>query len=269
MEMQLEGEIVVVVGGAQGIGHAIASAFAWEGAHVALLDIASGVTQAAEQLGNDYGKPTLGLKVDVTQYEEMLTAARQINSELGTVAHVVYAAGMGSGKFGFPFWNLHPSDWERVWKVNLLGAVHTAHAFAPALTEARRGTLLFLASVAGQIGSQTDPPYSAAKAAVINFAQCAAKDLAPYSVRVNCICPGMVQTMLNRSVWEAWNARQPEAERLDYETWGKTKVRQVAPLGQWQEPEEMAAMAVYLASPHARNITGQTLNVDGGQVMHS
>ena len=79
----------------------------------------------------------------------------------------------------------------------------------------------------------------------------------------------MVQTALNRSVWQAWNARQPASEQLDYEAWGSAKIGQVAPLGRWQEPEEIAAMAVYLASPHARNITGQTLNVDGGQVMHS
>ncbi len=269
MEMQLSGEVVAVVGGAQGIGHAIATAFAQEGARIALLDIAPNIATIAATMAQEYGIQTLGLQVDATQYDQVQAAARSIGSELGPVAHVIYAAGMGSGKFGFPFWNLDPSDWERVWRVNMMGAVHIAHAFAPALAEARRGTLLFLASIAGQIGSQTDPPYSAAKAGVINFAQCAAKDLAPYGVRVNSICPGMVQTALNRSVWQAWNTRQPEAEQLDYEAWGKAKVRQVAPMGQWQEPAEIAAMAVYLSSPHARNVTGQTLNVDGGQVMHS
>ena len=79
----------------------------------------------------------------------------------------------------------------------------------------------------------------------------------------------MVQTDLNRSVWQAWNARQPEFDRRSYEDWGADKVSRVAPLGRWQQPGEIAALAVYLASHHAVNITGQTLNVDGGQVMHA
>ena len=128
--------------------------------------------------------------------------------------------------------------------------------------------MLFLASVAGQIGSQTDPPYSASKAALINFAQCAAKDLAPFGVRVNALCPGMVKTALNRSVWEAWARQQPEAERRSYEEWADEKITRTVPLGRWQEPEDMAAMAVFLASRGRRNVTGQTINVDGGFVMH-
>jgi NAD(P)-dependent dehydrogenase (short-subunit alcohol dehydrogenase family) len=129
--------------------------------------------------------------------------------------------------------------------------------------------MLFLVSVAGQIGSQTDPPYSAAKAGLINFMQCAAKDLAPYQVRVNAISPGMVQTSLNESVWRAGQANLPAEQRQDYASWGGEKIRKVSPLGQWQTPPEYAAMAVYLASDHARNITGQTINIDGGQVMHA
>jgi NAD(P)-dependent dehydrogenase (short-subunit alcohol dehydrogenase family) len=152
--------------------------------------------------------------------------------------------------------------------VNVGGAVNLAHAFTPALVAARSGTLLFLASVAGQIGSQTDPPYSASKAAVINFAQCAAKDLAPYNVRVNTICPGMVRTKLNQAVWEAWNREQPEDQRQSYEEWSHDKIQRLVPLGRWQEPEDVAAMAVFLASAQALNVTGQTVNVDGGYVMH-
>ena len=161
-------------------------------------------------------------------------AADGIHAALGRTDHVVHAVAVGSGKYGFPFWNLEPADWPRVLQVNIVGAVNVAHAFAPALVAARSGTLLFLASVAGQIGSQTDPPYSASKAALINFAQCAAKDLAPFGVRVNALCPGMVKTDLNRAVWEAWARRRPEAERRSYEEWADDKLRRTMPLGRWQ-----------------------------------
>jgi NAD(P)-dependent dehydrogenase (short-subunit alcohol dehydrogenase family) len=178
----------------------------------------------------------------------------------------------------FPFWKLEPADWDRVIRVNLIGAVNVAHAFAPAMAESARAggvdeagagrSMLLLSSVAGQIGSQTDPPYSAAKAAVINFAQCAAKDLAPHGVRVDALCPGMVKTPLNRSVYEAWAREQPESGRPTYEEWSADKIKKLVPLNRWQEPEDIAAMAVFLASVRARNITGQTINVDGGYVMH-
>jgi 2-hydroxycyclohexanecarboxyl-CoA dehydrogenase len=84
---------------------------------------------------------------------------------------------------------------------------------------------------------------------------------------VNVICPGMVRTELNRSVYAAWRAKQPADCGIDYETWAEEKIRRVAPLGRWQTAEEVAALAVMLASQRSASITGQTLNVDGGQVM--
>jgi 2-hydroxycyclohexanecarboxyl-CoA dehydrogenase len=269
MELELAGEVAVVTGAAHGMGRAIASAFAAEGATVALVDRDPIVSVAAEQLPRPHSTEMLGIALDVTDYEAINELARSLRARFGRCDHVVHAAAIGSGKFGFPFWNLEPADWDRVLSVNLKGAVNVAHAFAPGMAEARRGTLLFLASVAGQIGSPTDPPYSASKAALINFAQCAARDLAPFGVRVNALSPGMVQTALNHSVWAAWSARQPEAEQLSYEEWTADKIRRLIPLGRWQEPEDVAAMAVFLASRRASNITGQTLNVDGGWVMHS
>jgi NAD(P)-dependent dehydrogenase (short-subunit alcohol dehydrogenase family) len=211
---------------------------------------------------------SMGIVADVTDFTALQSAAYEAADKLGPVQHIAYAAGCGSGKFGFPFWNLQPADWDQVLRVNLLGAVHTAHAFAPTLVAQRRGTMLFISSVAGQIGSQTDPPYSAAKAGLINFAQVVAKDLAPYGARANTLCPGMVQTPLNRSVWQAWNDRQPPEQRQPYEQWAGAKVKQLCPLGKWQTPQDVANLAVFLASDRAANITGQTLNVDGGWVMH-
>jgi 2-hydroxycyclohexanecarboxyl-CoA dehydrogenase len=193
---------------------------------------------------------------------------RETEATLGAISHLVHAAAMGSGKFGFPFTNLEPGDWPRVLDVNVMGMVHVSHAIAPGMVARRAGTMVFIASVAGQIGSQTDPPYSASKAANINFAQCLAKDMAPHNVRVNIVNPGMVKTPLNRRVWQAWNDQQPADRKRSYEEWAGEKVRSVVPLGRWQAPEDVADMVVFLSSARTSQVTGQTINVDGGQVMH-
>lgn len=269
MQLHLENQIAVVIGGASGIGLAIAKEFAREGCRVAIIDKSDQTEAQAKSISEGpSGLAVIGVRTDVTDYTAVQAAAKRVATDLGPANHVIYAAGMGSGKFGFPFWNLEPSDWDRVYRVNLLGAVHAAHAFAPTFVEQQRGTLLFISSVAGQIGSQTDPPYSAAKAGLINFAMCAAKDLAPYGVRVNTICPGMVQTPLNRGVWQSWNEKQSPDKQLAYDDWGLAKVRQMCPLGCWQTPEQIASLIVFLSSDRAATITGQTINIDGGWVMH-
>ena len=181
---------------------------------------------------------------------------------------MVVTVGIDSGKGGFPFWNLEPDDWTRVYTVNVQGVVNTAHAFYAPMIERKHGTFLFFSSVAGQIGSQTDPPYSASKAAIINFTQCAAKDFAPYNIRANAIAPGMVHTPLQQKVYALATAALPADQRPTYQEWCDTKIKRLAPLGRMVDPEEIGAYAVYLASNHARNITGQVLNVDGGWVMH-
>ena len=317
MDLQLAGDVAVVLGGASGLGRAVAWEFAREQAAVALVDISPSVHEVAAQLQRETNARTLAITADaadfaaVEQTAQAVVAelfdfwtetvevavvvasrpaldrwegveasrpadfaavertAQAVLAELGRCDHVVVAAGIGSGKFGFPFWNLQPTDWPRVLHVNIMAPVHAAQAFSPSMIQRRRGTFLFFSSIAGQIGSQTDPPYSAAKAAVINFGQCAAKDLAPYNIRVNLVCPGMIKTPLNRAVWQAWYDRQPTADRLSYEAWADDKVRRISPLGRWQTPEDIAAVAVFLASVRAQNITGQTINVDGGQVMHA
>lgn len=268
MDLQLGGTIAVVTGGASGIGFACAAELAREGCHVAVWDISASSASAAEQLANQFGVKSCGISVDVGDRDSVESALTQTQVQLGPVDVMVHSAAVTSGKFGFPFTNVSPSDWGRVLDINILGMVYIAHAIAPGMIARRKGAMVFVASVAGQIGSQTDPPYSASKAANINFAQCLAKDLASFGIRVNTVCPGMVQTPLNRSVWQAWNDQQPEERRRSYDDWAGEKVRSVIPLGRWQKPEDVANLVTFLSSSRASEMTGQTINVDGGFVMH-
>ena len=268
MDLELRGSVAVVTGGASGIGRAVAEGFLGEGARVALWDRAADVGAVAAELAGRFGRDVLGLTVDVADAHSVSEAVSQTEARLGLVEHLVHGAAVGSGKFGVPFLNVPPEDWRRVLEVNVLGMAYVAHAVAPGMIERRGGTLVFVGSVAGQIGSPTDPPYSASKAAGINFAQCLARDLAPHEVRVNTVCPGMVDTPLSRRIWQAWHDRQPPESRQSYDDWTAEKLRAMVPLGRWQNPADIADMVLFLSSERARQVTGQTINVDGGYVMH-
>ena len=262
MTLSLARQTVAITGAARGIGLAIARSFLEAGADVLALDLDPTALAELQKEAPDR------VRIHTVNVADLAALRQAVDDE--QIDHVVCAAAIGSGKTGFPFWNLDPSDWARVLDVTLMGVVNTVHACVPALlkAETKRKSILILSSVAGQIGSQTDPPYSASKAANINFAQCMAKDLAKQGVRVNTVCPGMVQTPLNRSVWKAWHDQAPMTERMDYETWATKKIQSIVPMGQWQTPEDIADMIVFLSSDRSRQVTGQTINVDGGFVMH-
>jgi NAD(P)-dependent dehydrogenase (short-subunit alcohol dehydrogenase family) len=259
LDLGLSGKTAVVTGGASGIGAATVQLLTDEGARVIVWDLHP----------KNGGVSLSQHSVDVTNLTQVEAAWRQAENEFGPVEILVHAAAIGSGHFGFPFTRVPVSAWEKVLQVNVLGMLHVAQVAAPAMQQRRSGVMTFLSSVAGQMGSQTDPPYSASKAANINFAQCMAKDLAPFNVRVNSVCPGMVKTPLNESVWRSWHDQQPADQRMSYEDWAADKISRVVPLNRWQTPEDIAAMIVFLSSQRASEVTGQTINVDGGCVMHS
>lgn len=267
MDLRLQGHKVLITGGASGIGLAAAEAFAEEGCELVLWDVSPATQSIAERLSAQWQVDATAQQVDIADGPQV-EAAYAAATALGSIQHIVHCAAIGSGKFGFPFTNLSAQDWRRTLEVNVLGMANIAHASANYMIQQTNSTYVFLASVAGQIGSQTDPPYSASKAANINFAQCMAKDLARYGVRVNTVCPGMVQTQLNRSVWQAWYDQTPPELQMSYEEWAEKKIQTVVPLGRWQTPADIANMIVFLSSERAAQITGQTINVDGGFVMH-
>lgn len=268
MDLQLHDHTALITGAASGIGLATARMLAQEGCAVVCWDILDGVVDTAKAIGEQWGVQAYGQVVDISDAQATADAFQRCLKQSGSLQHVVHCAAVGSGKFGFPFTNLTPDDWNRVLEINIKGMVNVAHAASPYFVECQQGTFVFVASVAGQIGSQTDPPYSASKAANINFAQCIAKDLAQHGVRVNTVCPGMVKTELNRSVWQAWYDAASLEDQLSYDDWAMNKIRAIVPLGSWQTPEDIATMIVFLSSPRAAQITGQTVNVDGGFVMH-
>src|SRR3954465_15560370 len=137
MELNLTGQTAVVVGGARGIGRAIALAFAAEGSNVAVIDRDPEGEAVAKEIEGQRRVRALALVGDVTDYGAMRRAAGKVEASFGRTDHVVYAVAVGSGKYGFPFWNLEPGDWGRVLAVNVIGAVNVAHAFTPALVRAR------------------------------------------------------------------------------------------------------------------------------------
>ena len=180
MDLRLQGHTVLITGAASGIGRAAASGFAAEGCSLVLWDMAPTIQAVAGDIAAAHAVATIGQQVDLVEYEATQAALKTAVAAGFAIEHVVHCAATGSTKFGFPFTQLSPHDWKRTLDVNILGMVNVAHALTPHLIQQQRGTFVFLASVAGQIGSQTDPPYSASKAANINFAQCMAKDLAPH-----------------------------------------------------------------------------------------
>jgi 2-hydroxycyclohexanecarboxyl-CoA dehydrogenase len=268
MELGLQNHVVVVTGGASGIGRAVADAFAAEDAHVALWDLADNTAEVAAQIAEQANITAIGCQIDITDRATVDEAVNETISRLGSLDHLVHCAAIGSQKFGFPFTNLRPEDWLKVLDVNIMGMVNIAHAVTPKMVTQGHGTMVMISSIAGQIGSPTDPPYSASKAANINFAQCMAKDLASHGIRVNTVCPGMVKTPLNEAVWKAWHDQQASGAGRSYDDWAGEKIKNLIPLGQWQQPQDIADMVVFLSSDRTNQVTGQTINVDGGFVMH-
>lgn len=233
----IEGKVAVITGAASGIGLATARRFAAAGAWVTVADV-NEASHIAAQIGGDF------VRTDVSNEEEVEALMRRAAKGLGRIDVVINNAGIGAG--GTPLANTPGADFERSWRVNTMGVVYGIKHAVPHMSGG--GSIINTASVAGVQGAVTYAAYSASKAAVINITQTAALELAPLGIRVNCVCPGTVNTPM---------AYQEGAEAE------LAIARKIMPLGRLCEPEEVAALFHFLASDDAAFISGQAICIDG------
>lgn len=243
---RLSGRRVIITGAARGIGAAIATTFAAEGASLALLDRdGDGVRRTAEALG------AAAFTVDLADPAQATAVTEQAIDALGGVDVLVNNAGI---LLFSPLLEITVDDWDRTFAVNLRAMLLTTQVVAKAMIAAgSRGAIVNMASMGGKIGSPNQAHYAASKAGVISLTRVSAMDLGTHGIRVNCICPGYVLTEMGAAT------RTPEMV---------AKWSAMSPLNRCAEPEEVADMALFLASDQSRYCTGQAMNVSGGMVMH-
>lgn len=267
MIADLSGRTALVTGGGQGIGRAIALALAEQGADVAIGDVnletASKVAKEVEALG----RRALSLHLDVTSQGSADKAVSDILSAWEHLDILVNNAGVANAPDGAGGED-REEDWDVTFQVNVKGVAHCTKAVMQHFMERRYGKIVSIASVAGRAPRPTSPHYACSKAAVISYTRSMAARLAPYNVNVNGIAPGRVWTPFheNRLLERKRKGDPALADKEPYDVFVEN-LRDVTPLGREQTPEDVAKLAAFLVSEDARNITGQTIPLDGGMVM--
>ncbi len=271
--MELRGKTAIVTGGARGIGRGIAVALASQGTAVAVADLytpsqrSGGYTLSTEadvkatvSTLTSLGAKAIGVPVDVTQADQIEAMVATVSQEMGPIDILCNNAGV---VHFHATEQMTEEDWDAIMDVNLKGVFLCCRAVMPGMMEHRRGRIINTSSVAGKTGSSGLAAYAASKSAVIGFTQSLALEMAPYDITVNAVCPGILGT----SMWldHIIEKRSQEFEN-DREAALQQFVSERIPLGRPQTPEDIGQAVVYLAQ--ADNVTGISLNVAGGLVMH-
>ncbi|MBT3369982.1 MAG: SDR family oxidoreductase [Rhodospirillaceae bacterium] len=257
--MLLENKIVLITGAGNGIGAGVAQAMAEAGANVVCADINAEAAQQAADNAARAGVESLALAADVGDVdaiEAMLDAAME---RFGRLDVIVNNAGVTRKAY---IMDLTEADWDRIHRVNSKGVFFCLQGAARRMIEQGGGRIINMASIAGR-GYQgtSNAAYAASKGAVIALTKTAAQQLGRHDITVNAICPGVTRTALLEQIF----ATQQETDGISRAD-AEARAARPIPLRRINEPEDIAAMAVFLASPGARNITGQAYNVDGGLI---
>jgi 2-hydroxycyclohexanecarboxyl-CoA dehydrogenase len=246
--MEMQGQTVIVTGGASGIGKATTFLLAREGARVLVGDVdeaggrAAVAEGAAERLAMEY------LPLDLTDTPSIEGFAAAVHQRVERVDGLVNGAGWDQIQ---PFLENPPEMWDRLIAINLMGAVRLTRDVLPPMVAARGGKIVNISSDAGRVGSMGETVYAAAKGGLIAFTKSLARELARYQINVNCVCPGPTDTPLFQ--------RQPE--RM------KEALTRAIPFRRIAQPIEIAQAVLFFLSRRSDDITGQVLSVSGGLTM--
>ena len=255
--IDLNGKVAIVTGASQGLGEALSLRLDKEGCKVVICDIN---IEGAKTVANKC-KNALAVAMDVTKFDQCEAMAKQVKEKFGTVDILVCnAAIVKSGDI----YTLSPEMFKLVTDVNLNGYFNTVKAVAPIMLEKKSGSIIQINSKSGKIGSFKNGAYAASKFGGVGLTQSLALEFAPFNVRVNSICPG---NLLNSPLWVNSLFKQYAANQGITEAQVRQKYIDKVPLGRSCEYSDIENIMVYLASEMSSYMTGQAINVTGGQQM--
>ena len=259
--MRLKGKIALITGGGRGIGRAVALAFAREGASVAVVARTSGeVERVAAEVRDECGVETMHATCDVSDAGEVARVFALVADGFGRGCDIlVNNAGIAESA---PITKTDDAHWRRHLAINLDGTFYCTRAALPSMIERGWGRIINIASIAGKTGAPYIAAYSASKHGVVGLTRSVALEVALKGVTVNAICPGYVDTDMTTRAVEQIETKtgRTAADALD-------AIKRMSPQNRLVTPEEVAALALLLASEDGRGINGQAINVDGGSVV--
>jgi 3-oxoacyl-[acyl-carrier protein] reductase len=256
----LAGKVAIVSGAGEGIGRSCALAFARDGADVAL---GARRPEQLERVADEVralGRRALAVPTDVTRRADLAAMIEKTRAAFGRLDVLVNNAGIYRAA---PTLQVSEDHWDAVLTINAKAVFFASQAALPGMIAQKSGAIVNLASMAGKIGSVNNLPYNASKAAVISITKSLALAHAGDGIRVNCVCPGFVET----DMWTSVSAELGALSGMPAEEFTRRRLASV-PLGRMERPEDVASVIGFLASSRAGYMTGQAISVDGGLVMH-
>lgn len=252
--MMLKDKVAIITGGGSGIGRSISLKFSEHGARIAIPDRKIDLADETVTLIKKTGGEALSIQTDVTDYSQVSQMVDTILKTFGKIDILVNNAGWN--KFG-PFLETTPEFWDVIINLNLRGVVNCTRSVLDHMIQNKYGVIVNIASDAGRDGLPGQVIYSAAKGGVIAFTKALAKEMGEYGIRLNSVSPGPVETpMLKVGV---------ESSKAIHD--GMMWLKKLTPLGRFGKPEDVANLALFLASEESCFITGQLISVNGGLIM--